>query len=205
MQFCSLCCTLLHKCPTYKEEAEGTMPLIVQNYNKHFAAEENLQVNYSQVSKKFPVIYKLFANKWHPKEVRETYLSLFSLKAWSTLAAEEKAKHVLRNCSACSDSYPNRVSKTMQKGYKSYKYTLPNQRKQLNCLQKTYEPLQIWEGRYCKTSIKFRKFSYRRSLQSKRVKKEVKSLIEKVKKDCTSDIVLGNRISWSVYEKNRRP
>ena len=43
-----------------------------------------------------------------------------------------------------------------------------------------------------------------RKKQKREVEKEVKSVIEKVKKDCASDIVLGNRISWSVYEKFRK-
>ena len=43
-----------------------------------------------------------------------------------------------------------------------------------------------------------------RKKQKREVEKEVKSAIEKVKKDCASDIVLGNRISWSVYEKFRK-
>ena len=85
----------------------GIMPAVIREYNQYFAEEEDLRVSCSQASKKFPVICKLFANKWNPKELRESYLSEFSSETWSTLTAEEKAKHTLKKCSACKENYPD--------------------------------------------------------------------------------------------------
>ena len=208
---------------------KGTMPLIVQNYNKHFATEENLQVSYSQASKKFPVIYKLFANKWHPKELRETYLSVFSVEAWSTLAADEKAKHALHNCSACRDSYPNlnavfpkprrraiKATSTLAKSMKTIELSTTDLSTPSNLGRKVLQDLnKISQDTFQKSGqevlimtphseLQKKLTKQERKKQKREVEKEVKSVIEKVKQDCASDIVLGNRISWSVYEKIRK-
>ena len=63
---------------------------IIKFYNKHFAAAE---VSCSQASKKI-------SNKWNPKEYYK--LSTFSVEVWNALITDEKAKHTLQRCSACT-------------------------------------------------------------------------------------------------------
>ena len=88
----------------------GALPHIVRKYNSHFANESSLQVKYSVASKRFTTITKCFNEKWHPKEMRETYIFNFNNEAWKSLSQAEKDKHTLSGCKACQEKYPEVVN-----------------------------------------------------------------------------------------------
>ena len=211
----------------------GKMPVVIRNYNKHFTAEDNLQVSCSQASKKFPVICKLFSNKWNPKELRESYISAFGIEAWSALTADEKAKHTLQRCSACLESYPSlsaafptprrkavrprgrliskavTESTTIKLSKKDLSSPSNLGRKVLQdlnriSLEKFQKSGQELLTITPKSQLQKKPTKQERRQQKRKIEKEVKCLIEKDKQDCACDIVLGTRISWSAYDKIRK-
>ena len=84
---------------------KGVMPQTVQDYNKHFASIQGLQVTHKVASNKFLPIVRLFNNKWHPQEMKDAFLAVFSLDEWKVLPEEEKATHTVKDCKACSERF----------------------------------------------------------------------------------------------------
>ena len=200
------------------------MPAVTREYNQYFAEEEGLRVSCSQASQKFPVICKLFANKWNPNDLRESYLSAFSSEAWSTLTAEEKAKHTLKKCSACKENYPDlsaafptprrkAISRAKTTTIKLSKADISTPTslgrkilQELNqisqqAFQKSGQEILIQTP---KSQLQKKPTKQERRKQQRTIEKEVKSTIEQDKQECASDLVLGNRISWSSYDKLRK-
>ena len=125
----------------------GVMPQIVREYNHHFSTKEDFQVSYSLAAKRFPVVCKLFINKWHPKEMLGVYLSVFSMEAWKALPQEERKEHTLRECRACQEKFPE-LSKAFPAPTRRGKKAAVVPQKTLpayNCHSMTFPPQKPWE------------------------------------------------------------
>lgn len=72
------------------------MPKIVQNYNCNFTGVQGLQVTYKVAANHFKPICNHFNKKWHPQEMKNAFLSVFSLQPWKALSQEEKETHTQR-------------------------------------------------------------------------------------------------------------
>ena len=83
----------------------GVMPHIVRDYNGIFSGVPALQVTQKVAATKFLPILKLFNNKWHPQEMRNAYITTFSLDNWKELSEEEKNTHTIQKCVACSEKF----------------------------------------------------------------------------------------------------
>ena len=83
----------------------GKMPEITLDYNHNFASVQGLQVTYGVAVKRFQAINKLFNKKWHPQQMKEAYLSVFSIDAWKIMSQEEREKHTLKECKVCKDKF----------------------------------------------------------------------------------------------------
>ena len=84
---------------------KGVMPKIVHDYNCHFAIAQALQVTHWTAAKQYLPIIRLFNNKWHPQNMKDVFLSAFSLDTWVTLSEEEKKSHTVKNCKACRENF----------------------------------------------------------------------------------------------------
>ena len=84
----------------------GVVHRVVDDYNEHFQNYPKLQLPYSVVVKHLPKLMSAFNKKWHPKEIRNTYLQTFSLDAWATMVSEEeKNDHIVSSCNICLKKY----------------------------------------------------------------------------------------------------
>ena len=80
--------------PSSRRFPKGIKPKILADYNHHFTDNENLKGTYSLASRKFPIICQHFNRRWNTTEVREEYLTTFSVTAWKKLSPEEKRQHI---------------------------------------------------------------------------------------------------------------
>ena len=207
---------------------KGVMPQIVQDYNKIFASIQGLQVTHKVASNKFLPIFRLFNNKWHPQEMKDTFLSVFSLDEWKVLPEEEKATHTVKDCKACSErfvAFSNAFPSPKRRGKKPIaipkrtttielsEQDLCSSRslgrkvlRELNTIsqekfQKSGEAVLVETP---KSHLVCKKTSEERRKSRREIEKNVKHVISQQKEDQASDLVLQNRISWRTYNKLRK-
>ena len=206
----------------------GKMPEITCDYNHNFASVQGLQVSYGVAVKRFQAINKLFNRKWHPQQMKEAYLSVFSIDTWKTLSQEEREKHTLKECKVCNEkfailnnAFPAHVKrgkkpiavpkKVVQIEFTGQDMSTPKAlgRKVLRELdnlsqerfQKSGEDVLIDAPK----SHLVRKPTPEDLRKSKRnIEKKIKESITKEKEQQACDIVLQNRMSWSTYDKLRK-
>lgn len=129
---------------------KGVMPQIVREYNHHFSTEKGFQVSYSLASRRFPAICKLFHNKWHPKDMKGAYLTVFSTEAWKALSQEEQDEHTLRECKACQDKFAEFSKAFPVPTRRGKKQSLSPKQTNLTAYSyhsMTFQPQVPWEGK----------------------------------------------------------
>ena len=209
---------------------KGKMPEILRDYNLNFASAHGLQVTYGVAAKRFQAICKIFNNKWHPQETKGAYLSVFSVEAWKVLSQEEREKHTLKDCKACSeqfealsDAFPTSVrrrKKPIEVPKKSKSVTIKLSDEDLSTPralgQKVLKELNnISQERFHKSgedviietpkSHLIRTPTSEELRKSKRkIEKNINNAIAQKKEEEASDIVMQNRLSWSTYDKLRK-
>lgn len=61
-----------------------------------------------------------FRKSWRPPELRNEYISSFSVSKWLDLSAAEQKKHTMSNCLACANDHLS-----LQKGFPTLPYYIP--------------------------------------------------------------------------------
>lgn len=85
-----------------KQLLRSSIVKVVEEYNRRFSeqgASMHLPIDIGH--NRIRQLLSTFNKKWRPQSQKDTFLSVFSLTAWTRLPLEEKNKHTLQNCSAC--------------------------------------------------------------------------------------------------------
>ena len=83
-----------------KQLSQASIAKVVEEYNKCFSPQMHLSL--TTAKKRVRQLLDKFNKKWHPQSLKDTFLNVFSLNSWTSLPLEEKNKHTLQDCSACS-------------------------------------------------------------------------------------------------------
>lgn len=206
--------------PSSRRFPKGSIPKILADYNHHFAGNENLKGTYSLASRKFPTISQRFNRRWNPKEVREEYLTTFSVTAWKKLSLEEKQQHTLHKCKACETQYQALSAAFPCKlGNKKKPLIFFNEKDLLSPTRFGRKALQelntLTEENFAKpvqdvlidtprSRLSKKPTSDERKRERRRVEREVRDDIQKDKDEHGDQLVMRNRISWNAYNRIRK-
>lgn len=86
-----------------KQLSQASIVKVVDNLFSEFNSQMHLSL--TTAKKRIRQLLDEFNKKWHPQSLRDTFLSVFSLNSWTILPLEEKNKHTLKGCSACSKQH----------------------------------------------------------------------------------------------------
>ena len=215
----SLCQREFTNCGNVKKLLNESIVKVVEEYNRRFSEQGacmQLPIDIGHV--RIRQLLSTFNKKWHPQSLKETFLSTFSLTAWTRLPLEEKSKHTLQNCSAChtqhlslTRAFPDRkgntklqnkvpmitfnkqdLSSSDQFGKKALKAICGEQ------FNKTVQEV-ICETPRSKLIIK-----PSRQAEMRRTVRLTKRTIQQSMDENGTATVMGNRISWRKFDKVRK-
>ena len=206
--------------PSSRRFPKGIKPKILADYNHHFTDNENLKGTYSLASRKFPIICQHFNRRWNTTEVREEYLTTFSVTAWKKLSPEEKRQHTLQKCKACetqfqvlSAAFPCKLgNKKKPLIFFNKKDLLSPTRfgrkalQELNTLTEENfgKPIQDVLIDTPRSRLSKKPTSDERKRERRRVEREVRDDMQRDKDEHGDQLVMQNRISWNAYNRIRK-
>ena len=95
---------------------------VFEKYSKQFADYPNMQLQKTTIFRNAITTSSTFNKRWNPNEMRNVYINTFSTDEWNDLHPDDKKKHTVRNCTACSlsygavhHSYPSRCNTKLEK------------------------------------------------------------------------------------------
>ena len=221
-------CAVLHCMRKRIKLPRGEMPHIIREYNSIFTSTPALQVTQKVAANKFAAICRTFNRKWHPQEMKSTYISTFSLENWNALSLEERSRHALRNCTSCSKNFaafsaafpsPKSIIKKpllpqpKSTGIKFCEQDLSSPKalgrkvlQELNTISE--ERFQMSAKSVLADTPRSHlvlKPTYEERRKNKRaIERNIKKAIEKQKESQASELVMQNRLSWSTYDRLRK-
>ena len=205
----------------------GVLPQIVREYNAHYTDHKKLQITYGLASKCFTAVCKHFNSRWHPQEMRESYLLTFNIEAWKALTQEEKEEHTLTHCEACHKYYSvlnSAFPVPPRQRRKIAKHSAPQT---IKLSKRDFSTPQMLGGKILKELTNISQITFHKTAQEvlvdtprskliqrpneseervkrRKIEKEITKSISQNKKDKASDLVLQNRMSWRTYDKLRK-
>ena len=179
------------------------------------------QIDLVTARKRFLAVKKVFRKKWHPDDAKKRYLSTFAITSWENLPESEKREHTLRDCRSCTTHYGSLYNLFPTGKIRSTKentitVTINDQSTIRNAgkyiLQKigpfveqqTGSTLQDILVNTPESKLTYRPTSNKKLAETRKIEREFRSKVETEYRETDASLVMGNRISWSTYDKIRK-
>ena len=194
-------------------------------FTTQFQGNENFKLSFAVARKRFVDINKAFNRPWANKSDRTAYETAFSSSVWKDLTSESQSKHTLRDCSACQQEYGSlsslfpakdakTVAQTMTAKENIFIDTKVSTAKELGreILKKVGPAAQAKFGMSVQevlvktptSKLEFKKTGAQRRTERKKVIREYKKEVEAHYNQKGEELVMQNRVSWSLFDKIRK-
>ena len=206
-----------------KRLSRAELTAVVKEYNERFESQA-LRLEVSTGYKRIPDLIATFNKKWHPQSQKNTYLSVFSLSAWTQLPTEEKSKHTLRNCKEChrqhislSRAFPAKNGKKeLENEQTAIVFTTRDLSSPTKCGRKVLSELSAICQENFKQSFQEvisetprsklvqKPSSQTRQTKGRQIVRSTKKAIQESMDSAGLNTVMANRISFRKYDKIRK-
>ena len=202
-----------------KKRSCGAIPKVVEEYNKHFAEQgDDMHLSLDIAYKRIPQLLATFNIKWHPQSLLQTFLSVFSLEAWTSLPPSEKNQHTLRDCSACASKHTSlnrafpskrKVSESLPEiSFSGQDLSSPSSfgKRALDaiCEDKFKMSIQSVLSKTPSSKLVVKPSSQEKQSEMRRVVRSVKKTIQQSMDETSVSTVISNRVSWRKFDHIRK-
>eukprot|EP00731_Ephydatia_muelleri_P005769 Em0003g17a len=191
------------------------MAQLMQEYQSIFKDTPSMQL--STTTSTVIKLLATFNSHWHLQEKKNDFMKTFSIAEWKKLTSVQQAGHTIKQCHTCQTQYQLLTSAFPHKQTSEKKTTITFTSDDLTspasigrAVISQLDPIahqhtgQSAEQVLSTTSkLMVRPTRSEQQLQTKSIVNKVKKVMQSEMDKQTATTVMGNRISWKVYNKMR--
>ena len=202
----------------------GGMIKVFDDFQKQFP---QFTLDYNTARKRFPVVNKTFNPKDNYQNAKDNYRTTFALSKWDALSDTEKKQHSLRVCQACTsmyggiiDLYPTTHTSETNGDPHSHSHSVTVVVEPQASAKEVGTQILNKVGAFVErqfgtllqdvlantphSGLTKKPTSTEMQAQKRKIEREFRNRIEEEYKENDLELVMGNRTSWSMYDRGRK-